>query len=211
MVYNPDAHHRRSIRLAEYDYAGTGAHFVTLCARERACLFGDVVAGEIRLSPVGRVVEEEWWRTGVVRPAVTMDVFVVMPNHLHGIIVIDDKRVGNAGAGDCDTVSRTRATHRVAPTTGPVGPARGSVGAIIAQFKAVTTKRVNARDGEFVGPLWQRNYYERVIRNDEELERIRWYICENSANWERDSEHPSRLEGGGRPSTAKDLNNATAD
>jgi putative transposase len=169
VAFNPDIHHRRSIRLAEYDYADAGAYFVTVCANGRECLFGEITDGVMVLNGFGVIVREEWLRTSEIRKEIILDEFVVMPNH--GIIVITND-VG--------------ATQRVAPT----GPVSGSVGAIIGQFKSAVTKRINQiRDNPGV-PVWQRNYFERVIRNDRELTAIREYIVNNPVKWAMDRENP---------------------
>jgi len=88
MTYDRELHHRQSIRWQEHDYAASGTYFVTICTADRACLFGDVLEGEMRVNALGRIVEDEWVRTGVVRPEVDIDVFVVMPNHLHGFVTL---------------------------------------------------------------------------------------------------------------------------
>jgi hypothetical protein len=127
MTYQPDLHRRRSLRLQGYDYAQAGAYFLTLCTQDRECLFGEIVDREMRLNDEGRVVADEWFKTAQIREHVFLNAveFVVMPNHVHGILWIVD--VG--------------ATRRVAPTpyravpTGsgprPTGPVSGSVGAIM--------------------------------------------------------------------------------
>lgn len=99
MRYDPDKHHRRSIRLHGYDYAQAGAYFVTICTQNRECLFGDIEDGEMRLNDYGRVVEEEWLRTATIRREVELDAFIVMPNHVHGIIVINAERRSQANVG----------------------------------------------------------------------------------------------------------------
>jgi REP element-mobilizing transposase RayT len=190
MKYDPLKHHRRSIRLKGYDYTQPGAYFVTVCTHERADLFGEVVDGEMRLNDMGRVVAEEWFKTAALRPTVHLrsDEFVVMPNHVHGIIVIHDPGVG-AGVG---------AERRSAPTTGtsdlPNGPRRnvaaGSVGAIVRGFKSAVTYRINALRNHRGAPLWQRNYYEHIIRNERELHAIRQYIRNNPLKWALDRDNP---------------------
>jgi len=118
MKYNPEEHHRKSIRLKECDYGQVGGYFVTICTHERQCVFGEVVDGHMRLNEIGRIVEEEWRKTAEIRGNVELDVFVIMPNHSHGILIITDSAVG--------------ATRRVAPRT--LRP--NTLGSIIGQFKS---------------------------------------------------------------------------
>jgi len=173
-------HHRRSIRLPDWDYAGTGAYFVTICTHKRLCLFGEVVDGQIRLNPWGEIARAEWFQTAVVRPYVVLydDEFVVMPNHVHGII-------GIAGDGNRRGDPSGRPYH-----DRPRGPTPGSIGAIIAQYKSIVTKRINALRNVPGAPVWQRNYYEHIIRNERDLRHIREYILNNPARWETDENHP---------------------
>lgn len=182
--YDPKRHHRRSIRLPEYDYSQPGAYFVTLCAQDRACLFGEVVDGEMRLNDAGRIVREEWLRTAEIRPSVEMDAFVVMPNHVHGIIVIV--------SGDSWGTLQRAPTLRRAPTVERFGkPTSNSIPTIVRLIKSATTTRINAMRDTPGAPLWQRNYYEHVIRDDDALHRIRDYIVNNPAQWALDREHPA--------------------
>lgn len=166
MPYDPNRHHRRSIRLKGYDYSQAGAYFITLCTQDRACLFGKVVNGEMRLNDAGRMVLAEWNRLPERFPHLVLDAFVVMPNHVHGILVITDP---------APTVGATvGATLVVAPT----------VGNIIGAFKSrVTVEYIRGVKTSgwppFRGRLWQRNYYEHIIRNERALNAIRQYIMEN--------------------------------
>lgn len=177
--YDPQRHHRRSIRLKEYDYTQPGAYFITICTHGRAPLFRDVVDGEMRLNEYGEIVCAEWFKTVQLRPYVVLheDEFVVMPNHIHGIVwIVDD--VG--------------ATRRVAPTktNPPAGPAPGSIGAIVGQFKSAVTRRINQRRGTPGVRVWQRNYYEHIIRHERALNAIRRYIAENPLRWHLDRYNP---------------------
>jgi putative transposase len=180
MPYDPNRHHRRSIRLKGYDYSQAGAYFITLCTQDRACLFGRVVNGEMRLNDAGRMVLAEWNRLPERFPQVVLDAFVVMPNHVHGILVITDP---------APTVGATvGATTRVAPTT---------VGNIIGAFKSrVTVEYIRGVKTSgwppFRGRLWQRNYYEHIIRNERALNAIRQYIMENPRRGHRDREKEAR-------------------
>ena len=167
-------HHRHSIRLRGYDYAQTGAYFVTVCAQDRACLFGDVIDGVMRLNDSGRIAADEWTRSGTLRTEIAIDEWVVMPNHVHGIVVITG---GDARRGD----------RPVAPTP---GPRPRSLGAMIAGFKSAATTRINEQRGTPGAPVWQRNYYEHIVRDEDDLNRIRQYIRENPAHWASDRENP---------------------
>ncbi len=182
---------RRSIRLKGYDYSQVGAYFLTVCAQDRACLFGEVVNGEMRLNEYGQIAHAEWFRAAALRPYVQLfdDEFVVMPNHVHGIIwIVEDNDHG-------DDVGATR---RVAPTPAapviPRGPLSGSIGAIVGQFKSAVARRINTLRGTPDMPVWQRNYYEHIIRSEESLLRIRQYIADNPTRWEMDSENPAAIQ-----------------
>jgi putative transposase len=188
--FNPDIHHRQTVRLKAYDYSQASAYFITVCTHERECLFGGVADGEIRLNGFGEIVREEWLRSAEIRQEIEIDAFVVMPNHLHGIIVINnDVGATRWVAQNNGQNGNERATHRVAPT----GPDSGSIGAIIGQFKSIVTKRINALRDNPGCPVWQRNYYERVIRNERELAGIREYIANNPLQWSLDRENPANV------------------
>jgi len=193
MKTGTERHHRGSIRLRSYDYARAGAYFVTLCAQERACLFGDVVDGEMRLHDAGRMVQTVWDELSVHYLGVDIDAFAVMPNHIHGIIVLDG--VDRVGAGP-------RACPRSAcPDEGQprgVAPTSLSLSDVMHRFKTMTTKRYADGVKESAWPtfhdrLWQRNYYEHIVRDEASLNRIRQYIAENPARWPQDRENPAAL------------------
>lgn len=202
MIYNPDVHHRRSIRLREYDYSSVGAYFVTFCAHGRECLFGDILDGDMRLNEAGRVAAEWWEKLPGKFPNVTLDEYVVMPNHFHGIICI----VGagsprpmfandDVGAGFPRPVSpENQNLSGMTPENqgGMTPPLRKpTLGQIVGFVKYQTTKQINImRDNPGV-PVWQRNYFERVIRDDAELAGIREYIHFNPSKWTEDDEYPS--------------------
>ena len=181
MPYDPEHHHRRSIRYRGYNYAQPGAYFVTICTYEREYLFGEVVDGVMHYNDYGDIVGEEWFKTMEIRPSIRIydDEFVVMPNHAHGIIwIVDD----DSGRGD----PHGRGDPRVAPT----GPPPDSIGAIMAGFKSATTKRINVLRQSPGAPVWQRNYYDRIIRNDRALRAIRQYIIDNPMRWQFDRYNP---------------------
>ena len=178
-TYDPERHQRRSIRLKGYDYTRAGAYFVTLCTRERECSLGQIEDGIVILSEYGRLVERCWRDLPRHSPRVALDVFVVMPNHVHGVIWIVD--IG-------------RGTACRAPTVERLGqPIPHSLPTIIRSFKSAVTKRINGLRATPSLPVWQRNYYERVIRDDDEWQRIREYIQMNPARWEEDENHPRNI------------------
>ena len=194
-IFNPDIHHRRSVHLKDYDYSNAGAYFVTVCAWQRGCLFGEIVDGAMRLNEYGRIVEHEWLKTSDIRDNVELDYYVVMPNHFHGILMIADD-VGatrwvaqnKTSNGNAIRPIQERAIHRIAPTKTLQS---NTLGAIIGQFKSVVTKRINEIRDNPGCPVWQRNYYEHVIRNDDELNVVRQYILDNPLKWEMDEENPA--------------------
>jgi putative transposase len=187
MKYAPEKHRRCSLRLKEYDYSQAGAYFVTICTRDRECLFGDIVDGEMRLNNAGRMIQRWWYESAEKFKNIELDQSVVMPNHFHGIIKI----VGAALCGRPENNTyhgKTGQPHRVAPTLGD----------IIDWFKTMTTneyiRNVKLRDWpSFYGKLWQRNYYEHVIRNDDDLNRVRQYIIENPMKWYEDKDNPANI------------------
>lgn len=192
MPFNPDIHHRRTIRLRGHDYSGGGAYFVTICTHERECLFGDVIDGEMRCNGAGLVVQEEWRLTAALREYVVLDEFIVMPNHFHAVLAIDDRR-GTARRDPGNDVDIRLGTARRAPTLESfAAPVVGSLATVIRSFKSAVSKRINHLRDNPGTPVWQRNYYERVIRDERELNSIRQYIDDNPAKWEQDENHPDK-------------------
>ncbi len=186
-----------------YDYAQSGAYFVTVVTHGRECLFGEIADGETRLNEAGRMVQTVWEELSIHYPGVETDAFVVMPNHIHGVVVL----VG-AGPRACPDVGLGVATGpRACPDAGPGNTERGqpqgvaptlSLPDIMHRFKTLTTKRYADAVKQsgwppFPGRLWQRNYYEHVIRDEESLNRIRQYIHDNPARWEFDHENPAAM------------------
>lgn len=184
--YNPEVHHRRSIRLKGHDYSKTGAYFVTVCTQNRECLFGDVIEGEMQVNKIGQIVEDQWRKTILIRPQIRLDAYIVMPNHFHGIIFI----VGNRRGVLQYAPTRDRQSFRSPSQT---------MGAIIRGFKSAAVKEINSFRGTPVLPVWQRNYHERIVWDDNELNRIREYITLNPARWAEDEENPMNLKETRRP------------
>ena len=200
MKYDPKKHHRHSIRMKGYDYTQPGVYFVTICTDNRECLFDD---------PVLRRVVETYWRA-IPRHAthVALDAWVVMPNHLHGIVVIEDY-AATVGARHSSPIARLT-NEPPSPATdakmerprGNALPLPGSLGAIVGNFKSITTRRINRIRHTPGMEVWQRNYYEHVIRNERALERIRGYIISNPLSWDSDIENPANSQGGRRMDAA---------
>ena len=178
--FNPEIHHRRSIRLKRHDYSHAGAYFVTVCSQYRECLFGNVVDGEMILNDAGKMVRDVWHELPSRFPLIQLDSFIVMPNHVHAIINI----VGAALALPQKHAERKMGAASGAPIT---------LAIVIRALKSISSIRVNrllSRQGQ---SLWQRNYYEHIIRNDRDLFQIRQYIDSNPAKWEEDENHPGNL------------------
>jgi putative transposase len=176
---------RRSNRLSRYDYGWAGTYFVTICTRDRAHVFGEIKRGVMRLNPYGQCAASEWIEIGRRRPGVILDAWVIMPNHMHGIVEVTGnwKRPGSL-ALLVWRGSHRRLTHSQAF---PTGNNRGTLGAIIGSFKSGTTRQINLLRRMSGAPLWQRGYYERIVRDCTALTRFRQYIAENPARWSEDA------------------------
>ncbi len=173
MKYDPAIHHRRSIRLRGYDYAWAGAYFITVCTQNRRCLFGDIAGGKMGLNDAGEMVVRWFFELNNKFPDIECDEFVCMPNHVHFIVVHPGTEKGE---------------HAGSPVQVP---------AVVQWFKTMTTNAyIRGVKGHgwppFPGKLWQRNYWDRIVRNEPELDRIREYIRTNPARWESDALNASR-------------------
>lgn len=194
MAYDSTKHHRRSIRLPTWDYRRFGAYYVTLCTQEHRCLFGHITDEQMHLNETGRIVDEEWRRSTDIRTEIELDAYVIMPNHVHGIVLIIPP--GEEMLDAHDYYAPVGATGRSPlPSDESVrkpGPPPRSLGAFIAGFKSAATRRINALRSTPGRPVWQRNYWERVVRNEREWDRFRRYIANNPSRWLQDKYHPSR-------------------
>lgn len=177
----------KSIRLRDYDYTTEGAYFITICSLNRAFIFGDIVDESVRLTRVGELVEETWFDLPNHHPNVSLDLHVVMPNHFHGLLLLTDKSAKEPDeSGSCDQARRGRAA-----TSEAFGkPVSGSIPTIIRSFKSAATRRANSESGHRKGGIWQRNYYEHIIRDEQTLLRAREYIQNNPIMWMLDPENP---------------------
>lgn len=174
---------RQSPRLSGYDYSQDGGYFVTICTQNRACLFGEVLDGQMRVNGFGQVVEEEWLQTAVLRPMVQLDAFVVMPNHIHGIIFIEGDVVGTRRAVSLQRAYRPEGFSR---------PISGSLSTIIRSFKSAVTKRINLMHGTPGALIWQGRFHDHIVRHDKALNAIREYILFNPERWDLDDENPMK-------------------
>ncbi|MBN2673228.1 MAG: transposase [Deltaproteobacteria bacterium] len=242
MTYNPDTHHRRSIRLTGYNYAAVGAYFVTICTQHRECFFGEIANREMILNDSGRMVFKCWQWLEEQFNFVQLDQFVIMPNHFHGIIHLnctgescirpipeahppctgescirpipeahppctgescirpDHSNTLFKSVYNKQGASHKQGEHKVRPYKPngdnlPNGTADGTIGRIVQAFKSKSTHQYITGVKQHNWPafdkrLWQRNYYERILRNDDELDIRRQYIETNPFNWNDDKYNP---------------------
>jgi REP element-mobilizing transposase RayT len=201
--FEPQKHHRRSIRLQGYDYSQAGAYFVTIVTVGRECLFGEIVDGEIVLNEWGKIVQKWWDDIPNHFPDVETGAFIIMPNHVHGIIIIIEPIIGRGAVpapnigdemvrGGETLGGKTLGGKTLGGKTPPLQWAKKpTLGQIVAYFKYKSTKEINALNGTgVVTKIWQRNYYERIIRNNREMDAIWRYIEANPVNWAQDNENP---------------------
>ena len=182
MTRRIEKHHRQSLRLRNRDYAKSGEYVITICTTQRECLLGEVVNGEICLNEFGKVVQDCWFDLPKHYPHVVLDEFVIMPNHVHGIIVITNIEMSaHVGA------------RSPRPYTSESDRKRLTLGKIVAYFKYQSTKRINQIRKTPNLPLWQRNYYERILRRNE-INNIREYIRSNPGHWASDEENPENIK-----------------
>ncbi|WP_353932223.1 transposase [Okeanomitos corallinicola TIOX110] len=197
MTYNPNIHKRQSIRLKGYDYSQSGLYFITICCYQRECLFGNIINSQMILNNFGELIKEEWLKSAEIRKEIELDNFVIMPNHFHGIVIINqeinrdfiknnvdflDNNVGANGRSPLQQIQSSSLKISMKPK---------SLSSLIAGFKSATTKKINMIRNTPQNPVWQRNYYDHIIRNDESLARIREYVENNPLSWENDQLHPN--------------------
>ena len=218
-MYDPEKYHRRSIRLEGYDYSQAGAYFVTICIQNKENSLGKIIDGEVVLSEIGKISEKCWNEIPIHYPCVQLDKYVIMPNHIHGVIKIidgDDNIAGveNVGAEDFQPL------HPHAQKNTNVGVEYfqslhqpkinqyqkiipKSLGSIIRGFKIGVTKCCNHQ--KYKHFTFQRNYHEHIVRNENELNRIREYIINNPLQWQFDRENPDRIVVAGKNVGAENL------
>jgi len=168
MKYNPEIHHRHSLRLQGYDYSKNGYYFVTIVVKDRLLLFGNVENETMILNDAGKMIENTWNNLPEYYTGVEIDCHVVMPNHLHGIIILNHKQ----------------------------NDKKLSLPNVIERFKSFTTYEYiegvrNSNWEPFQGKLWQRNYFDSIIRDEKELNRAKRYMKNNPKDWDQDKENPN--------------------
>jgi REP element-mobilizing transposase RayT len=163
MKYNPSIHHRHSIRLKEYDYSHKGLYFITICVQSMECLLGKISEGEMVLNEYGKIIQTVWNELPQHYANIQLEEFVIMPNHIHGIIVITDKESADGA-----------------------GVVRAGLPEIVRALKTFSARQINKMRGSVGKRVWQRNYYEHIIRNPEAYRKIAIYILNNPANWLND-------------------------
>lgn len=191
MSGQPNERHRRSLRLNGYDYSQAGAYFVTVCAYEKECLFGGIESGVMRLNEYGEIVTSEWMRSAEIRLEIECGEFVVMPNHFHGIVHIV-AAYGNTPIFQDEQQGIHCRNKGILPYAA-TSPSR-NLGAMVRGFKGAASRRINQVRNTPGAPVWQRNYYEHVIRDDEDCIRIAEYIVNNPQRWLEDSLHPETMK-----------------
>ena len=164
MQHNSDFHHRQSIRLQGYDYSASGAYFISICTHDREYLFGYIVNETMEFNIFGDIAQYYWQQLSQYHPNIILDESIVMPNHLHGIIVLESSM-----------------------------DYKKSISEIIRGFKTFSAKAINKERGLRGVPVWQRNYYDRIIRNELELDRVRQYIINNPCNWDADKNNQNQF------------------
>jgi REP element-mobilizing transposase RayT len=189
MTYNPAIHHRRSIRLKGYDYSQAGLYFITICCQDRSCRFGHIENSEVVLIELGMVACNEWAKLPERFPNFELDVFQIMPNHIHGIIILNEMPVG-AGFTPAQNDMYIGATDIGATDIGATARVAPTVSDIVGAYKSLVANeclKLFKINNETMGKLWQRNYHEHIIRDEQSYLKISEYIINNPANWDNDS------------------------
>ncbi|MGB9882897.1 MAG: transposase [Microgenomates group bacterium] len=178
-----------SIRLKNWDYSSSGFYFVTICTYQKQCFLGEIINGKMKLSKIGEIVYQEWINTKQIRKNIDLDEFIIMPNHLHGIIVIKNKlnvKI-NKYQFNVETSRRDVSTIKNIFKLKP-----NSLGSIIGQFKSKTTKKIHNLG--YLNFHWQSRFWDHIIRNEKSLNEIRQYIKNNPLKWAEDEENPKNQQ-----------------
>ena len=186
MGFNPELHRRRSIRLKGYDYSEVGMYFVTICTSNKKCFLGDIVMEKVELSAIGGIASKYWLEIPEHFRNIKLDVFIMMPNHIHGIIFITDK------SGGFDEERRGVINNAPALASNyysTISPRKGTLSTAVRTYKSAVSRWCGQNGYKYFE--WQRNYHEHVIRNEQDLEQIREYVVHNPLKWDMDEENPA--------------------
>ena len=194
MNYNPDIHHRQSIRLKGFDYSQPGAYFVTICTNNHENLFGEIENNSISLNKFGIIVSEKWNNIHIHFKNVILGEYIIMPNHLHGIIVLIESDERAKHFKTSREIIENENTNASPLREILRGTESGSLSAIIQNFISVSSRKINKIRQIRGVKVWQRGFYERIIRNNKELNAIRNYIINNPMNWEMDENNPKNFK-----------------
>ena len=210
MIYNPDIHHRKSIRLKGYDYSKSGLYFITICTYEGLNFLGKIEKGKMILNKYGKIAEEEILKTAEIRKNIEIDGYCIMPNHIHMIIEIKEMELEATDEKEEKKIKEKQkqgdptgapVQEKIMKNVGVVPLAnpdirnekskvkelkKGTIGAIIGQIKSIITKRISKLNNSTETVIWHRNYYENIIRNEEVYLKVSEYIENNPKRWEED-------------------------
>jgi REP element-mobilizing transposase RayT len=177
-MHNQNIQNRKAMRLKNYDYNQSGAYFITICIQQRECLLGNITNGMLQLNEYGEIVNKIWSELPKYFQSIDIDAAVIMPNHFHGIVI------------NCDRNISTQNSTAYIQESSLFYQRKTKLGKIIAYFKYQTTKLINQKRTMEGVRVWQRNYYDHIIRSQESLEILRKYIIENPLHWTTDQLHP---------------------
>ena len=180
VILKKEKYHRRSLRLKGYDYSHEGAYFITICTKNRECLLGEIKNGKVILNEFGEIARNEWMKSPIIRKEIKLDEFIIMPNHIHGIVIIDHG-TSIVGANGRSPLRDFRMEPK-------------SISSFVAGYKSSVTKQIHILRKWPNISVWQRNYYEHIIRNETELNILREYITNNPLKWDEDDENPNQFK-----------------
>jgi REP element-mobilizing transposase RayT len=205
MPYNRLIHNRHSIRLQGYDYSSEGVYFLTICTYQHQQLFGKIEYGIMYLNQYGQIVRDEWEKSAIIRAEIELGEYVIMPNHMHAIVfIVDNPRRGvrpnaptmnaptmnapttNANTMNVNMINSNTTYGKTNSENKPPGLQSKSIGSLMSGFKSSVTKQINLIRNTPGEPVWQRNYWDHIIRNDESFYKIEDYIINNPVNWHQD-------------------------
>ena len=192
MHNNPNKPKRRSIRILEYDYTQQGAYFISICTHLKKHIFGEITSGSMKLSPLGEIAHYQWLQLPQRFSNIELDAFIIMPNHIHGILIINKPQhpitrryspdLSNEDTPQVSTLTPCPPVN----SNPPHGTIPGSIGAIIQNYKSLTSRKINMLLRSKNNPIWQRNFYEHIVRDETDYERIVEYIENNPISWSDD-------------------------